>query len=298
MKIGIVGAGAMGSMFANFFQQANINTVLFEKNAYLLANLKQGLTIILDDKKLKIKLDIGDDPKLLSGCNIIFIFVKSYDTEEAIKKISSGIDQHTIIATLQNGLGNKEIIARYIPEKKIVYGSTSIGATRVDNNTVRLGGMGNIVIGGKNEPVKIVEGVLKKAGLDVAITNNADAAIWKKAIINAGINPLGALLEIPNGKIISNEFTKNIQEFIVREAVKTALPLGLSFDPDEMVRQTRSVCEKTAKNLCSMLQDVIAKRRTEIDSINGIIIEYSKKNSIATPYNDMIYNLIKAKELY
>jgi 2-dehydropantoate 2-reductase len=298
MKIGIVGAGAMGSMFAYFFTKAKMDVTLLENNANIIKHYKHEINIIPDHEIIKIKLNIVDTLQHLKDREIIFIFVKSYDTEEAIKKITPNISKQTIIVSLQNGLGNREIIARFIPEDKIVYGSTSIGATKVDNSTIRLGGMGSIVIGGKSKSVKIIEEILVKAGLDTTVTDNPNAAVWKKAIINAGINPIGALLEIPNGKIISNEFAKSIQEQIVREAVYTAISLGLEFDPDDMIEQTRIVCEKTAANLCSMLQDITAKRRTEIDSINGKITEYAKKNSIATPYNDVMYNLIKAKELF
>ena len=141
-----------------------------------------------------------------------------------------------------------------------------------------------------------MEDILKKANLDVTVVDDPDIAVWKKAIINAGINPLGALLEIPNGGIISNAYSKRIQEQIVREAVNVALSIGITFNPDEMVELTRGVCEKTSKNLCSMLQDRQANRRTEIDSINGIIIEHGKRASITTPYNDTVYCLIKAME--
>jgi 2-dehydropantoate 2-reductase len=301
MKVGIVGAGAMGSIFAYFFNKANIGTAFFEKDSNVIKNMKSGLSITADNKTENIKVNVGDNPLVLNDCEIIFIFVKTYDTEEAVKKIVSEIsapDKKSIIVSLQNGIGSKEIIAKYIPEERIVYGSTSIGATRVNSNTVRLGGMGDIVIGGsKKESVAVVGRILKEAGLNVIITVNPDEAIWKKAIINAGINPLGALLGVPNGEIVKNEYSRMLQEKIVREAVEVANSIGLSFNSNEMVKQTKNVCEKTAKNLCSMLQDVNAKRRTEIDNINGIIIQYGVKNSLPSPYNDAVYCLIKAKEL-
>jgi 2-dehydropantoate 2-reductase len=298
MKIGIAGAGAMGSMFAFFFKKANIDIAVFEKDKNTVDYYKKGVLFIVDRKEEKAVFEISASPDILKDRSIIFIFVKSYDTEGAIKIIAPEINKESIIVTLQNGIGNKEIIGKYIPDKRIVYGSTSIGVTRVNSGTIRLGGMGDIVIGGEDNPVRSIEQVLELAGLKTIITDNADIAIWKKAIINAGINPLGALLEIPNGKIISNEFARRIQEQIVMEAVLIAQTIGLSFNQEEMVQQTINVCEKTSSNLCSMLQDIMAKRRTEIDSINGILIEYAKKNSISAPFNEVIYNLIKAKEIF
>lgn len=300
MKVGIVGAGAMGSIFAYFFSKADTDAVFLEKDKNIINNIRDGLHVVAGEKTENIEIDISDDPMVFVNCGIIIIFVKTYDTEEAIKKLMPAIGKDkskSIIVSLQNGIGNKEIIAKYIPEDRIVYGSTSIGATRVNNNTVRLGGMGDIAIGSKNkEAVGIAESVFKSAGINVVIAGNPDEAIWKKAIINAGINPIGALLGLPNGEIVKNEFSKKLQERIVKEAVDVAGSIGLPFNAFEMTEQTRSVCEKTAKNLCSMLQDVSAGRKTEIDSINGIIIQYGLKNNIHTPYNDAIYCLIKAKE--
>jgi 2-dehydropantoate 2-reductase len=298
MKIGIIGAGAMGSIFAFFFKRMNIETVLFEKNPEILASYQKRVEIIIDDRVHEFNFDISDNPQILSNCDIIFIFVKSYHTEEAVKQIHKYINTNCIITTLQNGLGNKEKISKYIQADNIVYGSTSIGATKLDNNKIRFGGMGNITIGGQDsEAVKTVKNALELASLNTTVTENPDLAVWKKAIINAGINPIGALLEIPNGRILSNEFTSRIQDRIIKEAVMTAISLGLNLDQEEMVKETRDVCRKTEKNLCSMLQDVLAKRKTEIDSINGIIIEYAKMNLVAVPYNEVVYNLVKAKEL-
>ncbi len=298
MKAGIIGAGAMGSIFSYFFQKENIETAFYEKNIETVIQIKSGLNVIIDEKTETIKIDIESKPGILKDCDIIFLFVKSYSTKNAIIDIKDFIDKDSIVVTLQNGIGNKEIIADSVPEDRIVYGSTSVGATKMEANTVKLGGMGNVVIGGKNsKALKSVADLIKKTNIEVTISDDPDTAIWKKAIINAGINPLGALLSIPNGKIISNGYSLKLQQEIVRESVEAANAMGIQLDTNEMTELTKSVCEKTAQNLCSMLQDVSAKRKTEIDNINGIIIEYGKKHSIETPFNEAIYCLIKTREL-
>ncbi len=298
MKTGIIGAGAMGSILSYFFVKENIETVLYEKDKDTIDHIKNGLNTIVEEEKHITKIDISGNPDILKECGIIFIFTKSYTTEAAVKEIKKVINEKSIFVTLQNGIGNKEIIAQHIPEERIVYGSTSLGATKVDAGTVRLGGMGSFTIGSvNNQALKRVEDLLKKAKFEVIVTDVPDTAIWEKAIVNAGINPLGALLGIPNGEIVTNEFSLKLQQEIVREAVEVANAMGVKLDTDEMTELTRSVCEKTCKNLCSMLQDVTAKRKTEIDNINGIIVKYSQDHSIKTPYNEAIYCLIKAKEL-
>ena len=158
--------------------------------------------------------------------------------------------------------------------------------------------MGSFIIGGINkDSVKSVEDILRKAKFDVELTGSPDTAVWKKTIVNAGINPLGALLQIPNGMIINNEYTLKLQQTLVREAVKVANAAGIRFDVDEMVELTKNVCERTFQNLCSMLQDIKAGRRTEIDNINGIFIEYGKRYCVDTAFNEAVYRLIKAREM-
>ncbi len=298
MKTGIVGAGAMGSLFAYFFKRAGISAVIYERNAVAVNRIKSGLYVILGGQRLGIDIEISEKPDVLNACGSVFLFVKSYSTDEAVRNIAPYLSSDCILVTLQNGIGNKDIIAGFIPEERIVYGSTIIGATKVDENTVSHGGSDEVIIGGKNsDSVDKIKALLDLAGLAVTISYSPEEAVWKKAIINAGINPIGALLGIPNGKIIDNEYTRSIQEAVIREAVAVSAAHGLSLDPASLAKAAEDVCAKTAVNLCSMLQDVNARRKTEIDSINGSIVRYGEKYAIDVPVNRTLYGLIKAREL-
>lgn len=314
MKIGIVGAGAMGSIFTYFFNKSGIKTIIYENNKSIVDRVSSGLNVRVEQKDLALNVSISGDPQTLQDCNAVFLFVKSFNTRQAMNDIRKNISRDCIFVTIQNGIGNKEVISEFIAEDKIVYGSTTIGATKIDENTVAYGGGLDITIGGKNKKsVEFIMDILGKTNLNVSISQDPDEAIWRKAIINAGINPIGALLEIPNGMIIQNEYASAIMEEIIREAVRVSSSLGIIFNPDDMVSVARNVCAKTAINRCSMFQDLKPKtpeakecsskikngiaKKTEIESINGIVIEYGKKKSIPTPYNEVIYKLIKAKEL-
>jgi 2-dehydropantoate 2-reductase len=178
-----------------------------------------------------------------------------------------------------------------------VYGTTTIGGYKEGPSTVVLGGMGEIVIGGSDEiALDLVNSVLRTAGLDVHITPTPGEAVWKKAVINAGINPLGALTGLENGKLLENEHLSALQESLIRECAAVAMTEGISLDPDDMIAAAREVCERTAANRCSMLQDLDARRKTEIDSINGHIIRAGLRNGVRAPYNEAVYRLVKARE--
>jgi 2-dehydropantoate 2-reductase len=132
--------------------------------------------------------------------------------------------------------------------------------------------------------------------MPAAKSADPDTDVWKKAIVNAGINPLGALLNVPNGMIVKNEHSLALMRSIIAEAVTAANAHGLRLDASEMQLAAVAICEQTAANECSMLQDVKNKRRTEIESITGEIIAAAKKHNIETPSNTGVYQLIKALE--
>jgi len=294
-KIGIVGVGAMGSLFAFFFHNY-YQLLLYDSNPDTVHVIKQGLTVEINSTQQTFYPTISNNPAILAEADIIFLFIKSFATCNAINNIQPHIKPNAIVVTLQNGIGNVELISSII-QNPLVYGTTTIGATKLSPAHVRFGGTGSIIIGGdSSRHCSTVHSLLKQAGLSVTIAPNPKKALWEKAIINAAINPLGALLEVPNGKLIENNDTLYIMKRIIQEACQVAHADGIGIDSDQMIEKTVTVCKNTQNNFCSMLQDILAKRKTEIDSINGAVIDIAKQHNIDTPYNATIYRLVKYKE--
>lgn len=296
MKIGIVGAGSMGTLFAVYFTHMDIDTVIYEKNDRIVSAMKNGISIE-GKKSPPLRIKVSSDASSLEDRTHIFIFVKSYSTEDAVEDIAYIVSQNTIIITLQNGLGNVEKINRYFPLERIVFGTTSYGASKKDHNTLVPGGSGMVLIGGIDTSlVEAVNDLLKHCKITSRVTDNPRGALWRKAIINAAINPIGSLLNMQNGAILENIYTASLQKAIVYEAVDIAASEGINFRHDEMLEATRDVCRKTSKNICSMLQDITAGRQTEIDNITGEIIKTAKKHNLTAPYNESLMLLVKAQE--
>ncbi len=296
-KIGIIGAGAMGSVFAWLLKKAGTDPVLYETSDPTLEYLSSGLTVIEKDREYTVDVEHGKEPSLLETCEIIIMFVKSYATNQAMEDIHGVISDDTVILTLQNGLGNVEAIAQYIPKNRIVYGSTTIGGHRLDSGDIVLAGIGNTVMGGGDSArVDSVVEILQGAGLPAEKTGDPEAVIWRKAAINAGINPLGALLSVENGKLLESIHSMELQEHILSEAAEVALGSGIIIAPEEILTATREVCRNTAANRCSMLQDMDRGRPTEIDSINGMFIRHGAELGIPVPYNRTVHALVKARE--
>jgi 2-dehydropantoate 2-reductase len=299
MKVGIIGAGAMGSLFSYYFLKSGKEVVLYEKDRDTVEAIKKGLTLKFPDHTETINVPISSGADILKGCRYLFIFVKSYATAHAIRDARQFITADTRIISLQNGLGNKETIRDMLPDYISIYGTTTSGASKADASTVYFGGSGEIQIGGASrEETDRALDFLNSSGFVAHYTDDPDMAVWRKAIINAGINPLGALLDIPNGEIIRNEHSLRLQRAIVAEAVDVARSQGIMLEQGEMQRAAEEVCETTAANICSMLQDFRNRRHTEIESITGEIIAAGKNHSIKTPVNESMYHLIKARESY
>jgi len=296
-RVSIVGAGAMGCLFAYFFTRSGIDTGLFETNPDVVEKIRHGLTVAIDGERVPIRVEVSDQPGSVGAADAVFLFVKSYATRPAMEMVSPFLPPGSTVVSLQNGIGNREAIAGFVPPEQIVYGATTIGATKTGLNEVSYGGSGDIIIGGDDEAaVAGVSGLLEKSGLPVSVSPDPETAVWRKAVINAGINPLGALLGIPNGKILENPYSLALQEAILREAVAVAHGLSVSIDFTEIAISTRKVCAATSANRCSMLQDIEAGRKTEIDSINGYINRQGKALSIYTPVNETLCRLIKSRE--
>ena len=298
MKAGIIGAGALGSLFAHYFHEHLIEFTVYEKNQVIAEEIQdKGLALIKGETSRIIKPSISSSPEILAGADIVFLFVKSYSTAEALKDVSNHLDKNSIIVSLQNGLGNIEEIRKLIPAERIVYGSTTIGASKSSPVEVIAGGSGVINIGGdENGHVQRVHHLLNSAGLNSYTVDDPDYFLWHKAVINAGINPIAAILGISNGEILTNSYASTLQEKIVFEGVNSAAASNVKLDYTELLKTTRDVCEKTSANTCSMLQDLRNRRKTEIESINGKILEYAGIKNIDLPYIRSLYLLIKSRE--
>lgn len=298
MKAGIVGAGALGSLFAHIFQRAGIPFSIYEKNQSVVEEINSGgLTLNENDIIDVIHPSISTKPGILTDADIIILFVKSYSTENAVKDIISSVKNDSIIISLQNGLGNFEAISRHIDTERIVLGTTTIGATKTGLSSVSFGGKGSITIGSSSaNSIEKADNLFSKAGIQFTRVFNPHIAVWRKAVINAGINPIAAILNIRNGEILENPYAMELQKQVVTESVKAAKAAGIILDNDIMVNEVREICGKTAANVCSMLQDVRNRRRTEIDSIIGVIIDTAARYDIKLSVSETLYLLIKSLE--
>jgi 2-dehydropantoate 2-reductase len=295
MNIIIFGAGAIGSLFGALLSKNN-SVLLFGRKNHIDSIKINGLEIKgKTNLNVKIKAESSIDNVTFSP-DLLILTVKSYDTETAIKKVINIINNDTKILSLQNGLNNIEKISKFIDSERIIVGTTTHGAIFSEPGIIKHTGTGNTIIGelkkGKIKQLNNVIKIFNEAGIKTEGSKNVINDIWIKAVINSSINPLTAIFRCKNGHLSENPILEKLLEMTCKESVKIANSEGIDISYLDMIQKTKEVVKNTSENYSSMLQSVINKKRTEIDSINGKLIEIGKKNKVSTIINEILVNSV------
>lgn len=302
MKIVVVGPGALGCLIAGFLKsKAGEDVWLLDNSPERAKKISEnGIRIEGVSGNHAIKINATADPKDIGPVDLAIICVKSYSTEEASKEIKDIVSENTSVLTLQNGIGNVQILNDYFGEDKVIAGVTNHGSTLLSTGHVRHAGKGETIIGkadGKlSRELKDVVTILTKAGFSTKISKDIDSIIWSKLVINVGINALTAITRLTNGKVVVYEEARGLLRSAVQEAARVVKRKRIKLSYDDPIQKVESVAKATAGNASSMLQDVLNKNRTEIDFINGAIVRQGKATGIPTPVNEMLTALVKTIE--
>ncbi|MHC1595370.1 MAG: ketopantoate reductase family protein [Candidatus Syntropharchaeales archaeon] len=293
MKVVVMGAGALGSLFGGILASSGEEVVLVGRERHVDAINKNGLKLSgLTDAVLDLKASVH-----LEAADLILFTVKSYDTQEAASKLI--INDDTIILSLQNGLGNEERIQEVVGDHHVIGGITSHGALFIEPGHIKHTGIGNTVIGELDgaitERVLNIAKILSEAGIKTDVTDVIKQKIWEKLVVNVGINALTAITGVNNGKLLEIPALRELMHAASREAVEVGRKVGIDLDHD-LIEEVEDVARKTAANRSSMLQDVSRGKRTEIDAINGAVVKIGAEVGIETPVNRILTLLVKGIE--
>ncbi|MBI5124564.1 MAG: 2-dehydropantoate 2-reductase [Candidatus Omnitrophica bacterium] len=302
MKIAIVGPGSLGCLLAGLLKAKTKEEVwLIDNSPERAKRIKEdGIKIEGISGSINASVNVSADPKGVGACDLVVICVKSYSTEDACKDIKELVSEKTFILTLQNGIGNIQVLNDYFGADRVIAGVTNHGATLLGTGHVRHAGKGDTIIGTQKGKVlgsiRETTGVLTKCGFETKVSKDIDSVIWSKLVINVGINALTAITRLKNGMLIEHDGTREILRSSVQEAVKIIKRKRIKLAYDDSIQKVESVCKATAANVSSMLQDVLNSKRTEIDYINGAITRQGKALGIPTPVNETLTNLVKTIE--
>lgn len=306
MHFVLAGPGALGCLFSFYIDKglgSDHTLQLVDHNPVRAVYLQEeGISYRAGKSKHHCKVDVTAESQGSRIADVLFLCVKSYDLDSCIERCLPLIGDETVVVFLQNGIGHLDFgkkLIRGIP----VFGTTSEGANLVGTGKVVHAGRGTTFLGFPDQQsskkslsklLKVVA-ILEEAGLQTKYVENIVTRLWAKLFVNTGINALTALHGCSNGHLLNDERLKQEMKKAVQEAVLVAEKSGIPLLIDPL-KECVTVCQNTANNISSMLQDVRAERKTEIDSINGAIVLTAMKVGVATPVNASLLERIKKVE--
>ncbi len=309
MRVLIYGVGALGSVYGCLLKKAGHQVFGFDREAVVKEIKTQGVKVTGIWGEHQAFLDAASsDFDGLKGetFDLIIITVKAYDTRQAASQVREMLSNSTYVMLAQNGYGNYEVAADFISDDqlilaRVIFGAETIGAgsskVTVIADDVVIGSPPNLV--NKEDLLKIAE-MCQQAGIPTRVSNDIMKYVWAKIIYNSSLNPLGAILEVNYGKLAEVEFSRSIMDKIIEEIFAVLGAIGQdTLWPNAQAYKAafyEQMIPSTALHHASMLQDIQRKRRTEIDALNGAVVELGSRYGISTPVNQVVVSLLKTKE--
>ena len=305
MNISIVGTGAMASLFGARLSGA-ANVALMGTWTEAVRAIRRGGIRVEDEGTFRVHA--ASDPDDAPPADLAILLVKSYQTERAAAWAKRTLKDSGVALTIQNGLGNVELLAQQVGIDRAMLGVTTQGATLLGPGQVRSGGRGTTHLGflpieraaprdwSADSLAYETTALLNAVGMPGVVSQDVEALAWGKVIINAAINPLTAILRVPNGALVESDDTLELMWSVTAEAAAVAKAHGVELPYANSFERVKHVAQATATNRSSMLQDVLKGRPTEIDAINGKIVERGREVNVPTPVNATLTSIVRTME--
>lgn len=303
MKIAIAGAGAMGSRFGYMLHKDGNDVLLIDGwEDHVAAINRDGLKVKLDNNEDIVKISCSLLSKAEGDFDLIIVFTKSMMTEEVINSCKHLIQENTIVLTLQNGLGNVEIIEQYVSRSQLLAGVTTYATELLGPGKIQALGSGITemmqVDGNVTNELNLIVETFNAAGINTKISPNVFSSIWTKVAFNAALNPLCTLMNNTVASVGSYSQIEDVVNGIINEILAVAKEEKVDLNREKILHMIYGVFDPamSGHHLPSMLQDLLNGRKTEIDYLNGAIVKKAEKHGLSVPNNLLIYHLIKMLE--
>jgi 2-dehydropantoate 2-reductase len=300
MRVCIIGCGAVGSLFAaHLAKKGEVEVWAYDVwKDHVDAIRKNGLRLS-GAADFTVKLNGTSDASELPRCDYGIVATKAIHTKGAMAQVARAFDENSAVCSVQNGVGNEELIADHV--KYVIRGTTFPAGHPIAPGHIGFDIKGDTWIGPfepTKTPMSMVEELARLitcSGMNVIPLKDARGAQWTKLIFNASTNPVGALTLLHHGAATRLPHTGELFNDLITEGESVAKALGIELhgDPRALVQKGANA---PGKHRASMLQDVLAKRQTEVDFMNGAIVTWGEKTGIPTPLNKAVWQLIKGLE--
>lgn len=300
MNIAVLGAGAMGRLFAAGLSRRH-DVLLMDRNEERVRQINErGITVTEQSGETHTFYPraalMGSRQRPV---DLVVVFVKAMGTQQALERCQSLIGEDTLLLTLQNGGGHEEVLSRYAPMERVLIGTTQHNASIREDGAVFHGGSGHTVIGcplGKSEAAGTAAQAFCEAGFDAQESDNVKQAVWTKLMTNVSLSALTGVFQMPMGFVTQSESCWALCDMLIREAVAVADADGVHFDAEKKIAEVRAVSENGPMGVTSICADLMNGRRTEVDTISGSVVRAAKRLGIPAPCHTMMVQLIHAME--
>lgn len=301
MKVLILGAGAMGCLYGAAFHRAGCEVTLVDVNReHIDAVNASGLELDTRAGIERLPIPARLPEEVDEAVDLVVVFTKTFQTDKALAGIAAAIGPETRLLSLQNGLGSDRRLASHVAREHVMIGASTLPSDLVGPGKVRSHGEGGSKLypafGGEADFAQEVADRLSRGGLPAALDPDIHAAIWSKAIFNAAMNPLCALTRRTPGFLGAHEESRALIRSVVLEGVAAANASGVPIEAQPILELTEVSVTDHADHEASMLQDVKAGRRTEIDAINGAIVEAARAAGVEAPVTETLWRLVKLED--
>lgn len=300
MRIAVIGAGAMGSIYGGKLSQKN-EVYLVEKKQEVVDSINErGLILCESGKEIVYRPTAVTSSEELGEMELVILFVKALYSKDALKENKNVIGENTYVMTLQNGSGHEDILSEFVRKDHIIIGTTEDNGAVLAPGYISHGGRGRTNIGmlcndeeGFLEKLKTV---FNSCGFDAQIHANIQQLIWEKLFTNISLSVVTGILQADMGFIAENPYAWDMTARLVHEAVGVADALGLDFDEEAILEKIRKTSEGSPKGCTSIRADLRDGRKTEVDTISGSVVRAAKKVNVPVPVHEFVVNLIHAME--
>jgi 2-dehydropantoate 2-reductase len=298
MRIGIIGAGALGTLFGYRLAADNDVSILEIRPDVIAAIREQGLGSA--ERVERRKVAISSTARDLFASQVLFVFVRATDTMRALRPFVNELDPSCVIVSLQNGIQNEDAVKASLGGNvALVIGATTESALTISPGTAEPVGRGTTIVGPAGASPDVcarIARLLTDAGMTASVAYDIRPHLWGKLIANAAINPVATLLDRPNGVVLSDANAGELARCLAQEAATVANAMRIALPFNDPWSYVRSIVEQTADLRNSMLADLAQGAKTENDHINGAVVAAGRRAAVPTPYNDTMFRLIRARE--
>ncbi len=300
LRIAILGAGAMGMLFGGYLSKENDVVLIDTDKSKIDAINQHGISIREAEGTIR-----SSNPKavLPAGnpgyADLVVLFVKAMNSRNALSDNSALFGPTTQVMSMQNGAGHEAVLREFIPEERIVLGTTQHNSFIVGPGVIHHGGGGQTYIGpvaGDSQKLKPIQETFANCGFSTEISENIQRKIWEKLFVNSSASALTAILQTSLGYIVENGHAWQLARQLIREAVAVANGDGLGFVEEKVLEDLRQLLERAKSGYTSIYADIREKRKTEVDTISGAVVTASRRNGAPAPSHEFVVQLIHALE--